>query len=146
MIEQYLIKNGLGCGTVKKFNNEILKNVKLNVSDRWYFKTPVKISGHGLRTATIDLAFPFLAKQNETDEKAVLSRLEENRKEYEDDLIRFLRRKFIVPPGTAIFTIIPFWATETGPRNERKDFGQIRLHIINAVVTVKYRESWFLTD
>lgn len=144
MIEKHLIAGGLGCGTVKNFSTEILKNVKLNVADRWYFKTPIKISGHGLKTATIDMAFPFLAKQTDIDEKTVLARLEENRKDYEEELVWFLRKNgFIVPPSSAIFTVIPFWAAEKGERNERKDFAGIRLHILNAVITVKYRETWF---
>lgn len=140
MIESYLIEAGLGCGTVKNFQTEILKNVKLGITDRWYFKTPIKVSGHGLKTAVIDFAFPFLAKINDANEKDVLSRLEILRKDYEDDLIRFLRSlKFIVPPDTANLTIIPFWAAEKGERDERKDFAGIRVHILNANITVKYR-------
>ena len=140
MIENYLIESGLGCGTVKNFQTEILKNVKLGKTDRWYFKTPVKVSGNGLKTATLDLAFPFLCKQTDVDEKTVLSRLEILRKGYEDGLMFFFRsNKFIVPPDTANFSIIPFWATETTPRSERKDFAGIRIHILNAVIVVKYR-------
>ncbi len=140
MIEKYLINAGLGCGSVKNFNNEILKNVKLGISDRWYFKTPIKVSGTGLRTAVVDLAFPFIAKMDDVDEKTVIDRIELTRKSYEDDLLRFLRSlKFIVPPDTANFSVIPFWATEGGQRNDRKDFGQLRIHILNANITVKYR-------
>lgn len=128
MIESYLIECGLGCGTVKNFNTEILKNVKLGISDRWYFKTPMKVSSNGLKSAVLDLAFPFLAKQTDVDEKTVLTRLEILRKDYENDLIHFLRKhKFIVPPDSANFSIIPFWATETSPRNDRKDFAQIKI-------------------
>jgi hypothetical protein len=146
MIESFLIESGLGCGTVKNFSTEILKNVKLGVTDRWYFKTPIKVSSNGLRTAVVDMAFPFLAKQTDVDEKTVLSRLELLRKDYEDDLLYFLRsHKFIVPPDTANFSIIPFWATETGPRNDRKDFAGIRVHILNAVITVKYRNRELTT-
>lgn len=146
MIESFLIESGLGCGTVKNFSTEILKNVKLGVSDRWYFKTPIKVSGNGLRSAVIDMAFPFLAKQTDVDEKAVLSRLELVRKDYENDLLYFLRsHKFIVPPDNANFSIIPFWATETSARNDRKDFAGIRVHILNAVITVKYRNRELTT-
>lgn len=147
MIESYLIESGLGCGTVKNFQTEILKNVKLGITDRWYFKTPIKVSSSGLKTAVIDFAFPFLAKQTDIDEKTVLSRLEILREDHENDLLRFLRtHKFIVPPDNANFSIIPFWAAEKGERNERKDFQGIRVHILNAVLTVKYRHLHLSTS
>lgn len=143
MIEQYLIDSGLSCGTIKNFSTEILRNMKLANSERWYFKTPIKVSGSKLKTATIDMAFPFIVKQSDIDERAAIIRINEVRECFEKDLLRFLRRKFIVPPDTAIFSVIPFWAAEKGERNERKDFAGLRIHIINAVVTVKYRDSWF---
>jgi len=69
-----------------------------------------------------------------------LDRIELVREDYENDLMRFLRSiKLIVPPDTANFSIIPFFANEAGgERTERKDL-PIRVHILNAVVTVKYR-------
>lgn len=147
MIESFLIEHGLGCGTVKNFQTEILKNVKLGITDRWYFKTPIKVSSNGLKTAVIDFAFPFLAKKDDVNEKDVLTRLEVLRKDYENDLIHFLRKhKFIVPPDTASFSIIPFWANEKGERNDRKDFAGIRVHILNAVLTVKYRNLELITS
>lgn len=147
MIESFLIESGLGCGTVKNFSTEILKNVKLGVTDRWYFKTPIKVSGNGLKTAVIDMAFPFIANQGDVDEKSALSRLEMVRKGYEDDLLHFLRKnKFIAPVDNANFSIIPFWATEAGQRNDRKDFAGIRVHILNAVITIKYRNRDLTTD
>ncbi len=142
MIENYLIAAGLGCGTKKNFKDEIKKAMNLHLPSKWYFRTPVAVSGNGLKTATLDLAFPFLALRYDsiTDEGTVLARLELTRKEYEDDLIKFLRsNRFIVPPDTANFSIIPFWAGEPGYREELEDFNGIRIHIINAVVTVKYR-------
>ena len=144
MIEGYLIDRGLGCGTVKNFQTNILKDLKLGNSTKWYFKTPVKITGKGLRTATLDLAFPFVSIPSDNDdENTVLQRLELIRKCYEDDLVTFLRNKFIVPPDSINFSVIPFWAAETGSRNERKDFAGIRTHILNAVIVVKYRDSYF---
>jgi len=149
MIENYLIEAGLGCGTKNNFKDEVLKSMKLHLESRWYFRTPVKVSGNGLKTATLDMAFPFLALRNDTkdNEGLVLSRLELTRKEYEDDLIYFLRKnKFIVPPDSANFSIIPFWAGEAGYREELEDFNGIRIHILNAVVTVKYRNLCLVND
>jgi hypothetical protein len=142
MIENFLIESGLGCGTKNNFKDEVLKSMQLHLDSRWYFRTPIKVSGHGLKTATLDMAFPFLALINDSkdNEETVLARLEIDRKEYEDDLMRFLRvKKFIAPPDSANFSIIPFWYGEPGYRNEAEDFNGIRLHILNAVVTVKYR-------
>lgn len=142
MIENYLIAAGLGCGTKKNFKDEVLKSMKLHLPSKWYFLTPVNVSGNGLKSATLNMAFPFLALRYDsiTSEGDVLARLELTRKEYEDDLMKFLRaNKFIVPPDTANFSIIPFWAGEPGYREELEDFNGIRIHILNAVVTVKYR-------
>jgi len=81
-----------------------------------------------------------LINDSPTNEEAVLSRLELTRKEYEDDLIYFLRSNgFIVPPDSANFSIIPFWYGEPGYRDEVENFNGIVIHILNAVVTVKYR-------
>lgn len=145
MIEKFLIDRGLGCGTVQNFSTEILKNTKHGKTDRWYFKTPVKLSGNGLRSATLDMAFPFKKRETDIDEKTALSRLEILRKSYEDDLIAFLRQFFIVPPATANFSLIPFWANEAGYRDERKNFAGVCIHILNANIIVKYRESWLIS-
>lgn len=139
MIESYLIQAGLGCGSKKNFPIELIKNISLGIPDRWYFLTPVKVSGNGLKSATLNMAFPFRARLNEVTEKQALDRIELVRQDYENDLMRFIRSlKLIVPPDTANFSIIPFFAVETGERTERKDL-PIRVHILNAVVTVKYR-------
>ena len=143
MIEKYLIDRGLDCGSVTSFVSDVLAKMEFNKSERWYFKTPIKVDGYKYKTAVIDMAFPFVAIPTDIDEKSVLERIEANRAGYEDGLMNFLKRNFIVPPGSAKFSMIPFWATETGQRNERKDFAGVRIHIINAVVTVKYRETWF---
>jgi len=142
MIENYLIVAGLGCGTKANFKSEVLKNLKFGVLPRWYFRTPVKVSGNGLKSASLDMAFPFLALRADTkdNEGEVLTRLELVRKNYEDDLLKFFRSNgFITPPDSANFSIIPFWAGETGYREELEDFNGIRIHILNAVLTVKYR-------
>jgi hypothetical protein len=140
MIESYLINAGLGCGSKKNFPIELIKNVKLGISDRWYFLTPVKQKGIGLKSVTLNMAFPFLAKLDEVNEKQAIDRIELVKDDYVNDLVRFLRSlKFIVPPDTVDPSIIPFYANETtGERTERKDL-PIRVHILNAVVTVKYR-------
>ena len=139
MIEYILIKGGLGCGTQKNFATEIMKNIELNKTTRWYFKTPIKITGSGLKSATVNLAYPFRFKETDIDEKAVLTRLEPDRQAYEQDLLKFLRKFFIVPPDTANFVIVPFWANGEGERNERKDFAGTRIHILSANIVVKFR-------
>jgi len=149
MIESFLIASGLGCGTKQNFKDEVLKSMQLHLASKWYFRTPVKVSSNGLKTATLDMAFPFLALINDSkdNEEAVLARLEIDRKAYEDDLIYFLRKyKFIVPPDTANFSIIPFWHGEAGYRDEAEDFNGIRIHILNAVLTVKYRNLELVTS
>lgn len=136
MIESFLINAGLGCGTKKKFASIVAKHDQ----PRWYFLTPVKVSGNGLKTAVLNMAFPFPALKDEIEEKAVLERLELIRKDYEDGLMSFLRKyNFIVPPDTANFSIIPFYANENGERTDRRDLGGTRVHILSANITVKYR-------
>ena len=64
MIENYLIQNGFGCGSVKNFANEVAERTKFAKDERWYFSTPIKtnVSG-GLAECTIHLAYPFLAQK-----------------------------------------------------------------------------------
>ncbi len=139
MIEDILIKGGLGCGTQKNFATEIQKGVELNKSTRWYFKTPIKITGSGLKSATVNLAYPFKFKETDIDEKTVLARLEPERQAYEQDLLKFLRKFFIVPPDTANFVIVPFFSKGDGERDERKNFGSTIIHILSANIVVKFR-------
>ena len=139
MIEDILIKGGLGCGTQKNFATEIQKGVELNKPTRWYFKTPIKITGSGLKSATVNLAYPFKFKETDIDEKAVLARLETERQAYEQDLLKFLRKFFIVPPDTANFVIVPFFSKGEGERDERKNFGSTIIHILSANIVVKFR-------
>lgn len=139
MIEDILIKGGLGCGTQKNFATEISKNIELNKTTRWYFKTPIKITGSGLKTATVNLAYPFKFKETDIDEKTVLARLETERQAYEQDLLKFLRKFFIVPPDTANFVIVPFFSKGEGERDERKNFGSTIIHILSANIVVKFR-------
>jgi hypothetical protein len=49
------------------------------------------------------------------------------------------KNRFIVPPDSANFSIIPFWYGEPGYRDEVENFNGIVIHILNAVITVKYR-------
>ncbi len=139
MIEDILIKGGLRCGTQKNFATEIQKGVELNKSTRWYFKTPIKITGSGLKSATVNLAYPFKFKETDIDEKTVLARLEPERQAYEQDLLKFLRKFFIVPPDTANFVIVPFFSKGDGERDERKNFGSTIIHILSANIVVKFR-------
>lgn len=144
MVEKYLLDLGLGCGSVKNFNTEILKNMRFSNGQKWYFKTPIKITdNNGLKTATINLAFPFLAIQTDITEADVIKRISLVKTCYENQLIKVLRKKFIVPDY--YLAIIPFWANDGNgnERIDRKDFAQTRVHILNAVVNVKYRDSNF---
>lgn len=144
MVENYLLQIGMKCGTVKKFNNTILMDMENNDCQHWYFLTPIKIfdKGNGLKECTIQMAYPFLNEENDISEQAVIERLSPLMDGYQTDLLKILRKMLIIPSFT--FSVIPFWANEkTAERNELKDFGSNRIHIINAVLTVKYRESWF---
>lgn len=143
MIENFLIKIGMGCGTTANFSTVISERMRIGDGQRWYFRTPVKVSGSGLKSAVLDMAYPFLAIATDINEKTAIERIELVRKNYEDDLLLMLRSyKFIVPTDSANFYVIPNWVKDANPRDSRRDFVQ-RIHIINASITVKYRESWF---
>jgi hypothetical protein len=141
MIENFLIAGGLGCGTKDNFKDTVLESMKLHLDSRWYFLTPVGYKGDGLKSASLDLAFPFLALINDSPkrEDIVLDRLGAVKKEYVDDLVKFLRQFFIVPPAEIKPEIIAFWHGEPGYRNSVEDFNGIRIHILNVVLTVKCR-------
>jgi hypothetical protein len=131
------------CGTVRNFNASILKDAKRGDFNHWYFKTPVKSTDKGghLREATIDLAFPFIAKKEDDLEAEIIERLTPIMIEMQDELLATLNRTILTPNFN--FSIIPFWANEKGSeRNERKDFANTRVHIINAVITVNFRNYW----
>ena len=67
MIENYLIQNGFGCGSVKNFSTEIIERSKFGKDTRWYFSTPIKTNVNAnLAECTLHLAFPFLAQYGET--------------------------------------------------------------------------------
>ena len=144
MVENYLLQIGMRCGTVKKFNNTILTDMENNDGQHWYFLTPVKSfdKGNGLKECTIQIAYPFLNEETDTSEQIVIERLSPLMDDYQTDLIKILRKMLIVPSFT--FSVIPFWANEkTSERNELKDFGNNRIHIINASIKILYRETWF---
>ena len=147
-VEQALIAGGCECGTTKKFNECVLRSMKLNRSNRWFFRTPDDPQGDGLKSVKLGMAFPFIAN-NRTDlsESIVITKLSPELKKYKDELVLFLRKLgFIVPPDMVNFTIIPFWAGENGYREDLANFGGVVIHIYNAVLTVKYRESWFINQ
>lgn len=133
------------CGTVKNFSAMIENDMRQNSKQHWYFLTPIKISEKNglIKEATVQMAFPFIATKDDISEASVLKRLTPKVAAYQDSLILNLRRMLIVPPSSVVFSIIPFWANEKGERTERKDLGKSRVHIINAQITVKYREHWF---
>lgn len=134
MIERFLIQAGIECGSVKNFNNVVIDGMNIGKTDRWYFRTPVKVSSDGFKSATLDCAFPFAAIPDDIDEASALSRIELIRKGYEKDLLFFLRKLgFICPPDQQAFTIIPFWA----------ELGGVKIHILNGLLTLKYRDNFF---
>lgn len=144
MIANYLIALGMRCGTVKNFNTAVLDDARKKDYQHWYFKTPIKATEKGgeLKECVLDLAFPFIATKDDYSERDVIQRLTPTMKAMQEELVFELRKRVIVTQFT--FTIIPFWANEkTAERIERKDFANIRLHILNAQLTVQYREHWF---
>lgn len=148
MIEDYLIKIGFNCGTIKNLNNEILEAQKQRIYQSWYFLTPIKSTdtGNGLKEAKISMAYPFMVDEKlDTSEKKVIERLSLDLLAYETDLLKRLRqdRRLIVPPAMFTISFVPFWANEkTAERMNRVDFGSNKIHAIIASLTIKYRESW----
>ena len=148
MIEDYLIKIGFNCGTIKNFDFEILEDKRKKDYQHWYFLTPIKVtdSGNGLKEAKINMAYPFaVIEKLDTSEKKVIERLSLDLLAYETDLLKRLRqdRRLIVPPAMITISFVPFWANEkTSERMNRVDFGSNKIHAIIASLTIKYRESW----
>jgi hypothetical protein len=141
MLENYLVQIGMKCGTVKNFNSVILADIDKD-EQSWYFKTPIQTSddGSGLKTATVKIAYPFIAGPNDTAEDEVIERLSAWMQSYEASIIRILRRRLIVP--TFKWAVIPFWSNSQTERTERTNFGNTKVHIISAEFTVKYRSHW----
>jgi len=142
MLEGYLLKIGMKCGTVKNFSVVISDDMRRKDGQHWYFLTPVKISdkGNGLKECTVNIAFPFISIQGDISEQAVIERISPLLSGYEVELLKILRKTVIVPSFK--FSVIPFWANESGQRNERKDFSENRIHIISANIIINYREHW----
>jgi len=143
MVENFLLSIGMRCGTVKNFNNVIMEDLRMKDDQHWYFLTPIKSTDKatGLKECTVNLAYPFIAENTDISEQVVIERLSPLLSDYERDLLKILRKVVIVPSFT--LSVIPFWANEKGERTERKDFGQGRIHIISANLTIRYRETWF---
>lgn len=143
MLENYLLNIGMRCGTVKNFNNVIIDDMRKKDGQHWYFLTPVKIIGRAsnLNEATVQIAYPFLATNSDLTEEDAIKRLTPVLPEFKNSLENELKKMLLLQSAT--YSLIPFWANEKGDRTERKDFGQTRIHILNAQVTVRYRDSWF---
>ena len=144
MVEKFLLDIGMKCGTVKNFNTTLIDDLRKGQLSHWYFLTPIKVTEDvgGLKTATIQLAFPFHAVREDVTEADVINRLSLLIPDYEPTLLLNLRKMLIVLDLT--ISVIPFWANESGEsRTERKNFGQNSVHILNAKCTIKYREAWF---
>jgi len=144
MIEKFLIDSGLKCGTLKNFNTQILEDARRGNSNHWYFLTPLKVvdkGGNGYKEVVINLAFPINAIQFDLTEQDAINRISEVKDSYENELIKFLQRTVQIPSYD--FKVIPFWSNDKAPRTERTDFANVKIHILNAVLTIRYRESWF---
>jgi hypothetical protein len=147
MVEKYLLDIGMRCGSVKNFNASILEDMRLSKSQHWYFATPFKVTdkGGGLKECTVNMAYPFLAVNGEISEQEAIKRISPLIPEYEAALLKALRKgcsRLIVIPSQ--FYPVALWANEKGAeRVDRKDFGAVRIHIISASLTIRYRDSWF---
>lgn len=142
MIENYLIQNGFGCGSVKNFANEVAERTKFSKDERWYFSTPIKtnVSG-GLAECTIHIAYPFLAQKGETVESGVYVSTTEAAQQKYFDVCDFFKAKFLVPKKS--FTFVPFWSfSENEKRLERADAGGVRVHVLVVDLTLRYKEVW----
>lgn len=143
MIEKILTDIGLKCGTVKNLNTVILEALRIGDSQSWYFLTPLKVkdNGSGLKEVTFNLVFPILSVQDDISEQAALSRISLFESSYEESLIKFLSKYFLIPSFT--FAVVPFWSKDSNERTERKDFANSKVHLISGNITLKYRENWF---
>jgi hypothetical protein len=55
-------------------------------------------------------------------------------------LLYFFRsHKIIIPPDSVDPTLIAFWAGDSNPKEENKTYQGMRIHILNVVLIVKYR-------
>lgn len=145
MLENYLISIGLRCGTVKNFNTTILTDSRRKDNQHWYFLTPIKASDKGgeLKEAVVTMAFPFVAQSTDTSDAEVIKRISPLIYSMKNALLCRLRKTVIVP--TEEFKVIPFWANDgSGERNDRKDFAQNKVHIIQAKITINYRDYWLI--
>jgi hypothetical protein len=142
MIESVLLQMGLRCGTVKNFSNTISNDVRKGERQHWYFLTPIKTTEtpSQLKECTIKMAFPFLANREDLSEALVYKRLTPFLATYEKELLKQLRKAFKIVTVTEFYPIA-FWANEKGERTERKVLGVESVHIFQASVTIKYRET-----
>ncbi len=144
MIETFLLNSGLKCGSLKNFNTQILEDARRGFANHWYFLTPLKAvdkGGNGFKEVVINFAYPINAIQTDLSEEDAISRISELKDSYEIELIKFLQRTVQVPSYE--FKVIPFWSNDKAPRAERTDFANVKIHILNAVLTIRYRETWF---
>lgn len=142
MIENYLLQNDFGCGSVKNFNTEIISRLEHDKVNRWYFSTPIRTSVNGgLAECTLHLAFPFNAKKDETMESGVYASTTETAQKKYFDICKFFEQKFLVPKKAVTF--VPFWSvSDSEKRTERNDFGNSRVHVLAVDLTLRYKESW----
>ena len=147
MIEKFLIDSGIKCGTLKNFNTTILEDARRSSKAHWYFLTPLKPTdkgGNGFKEVVINFAYPIDAIKQDLTEEDVFKRLSKLNGKYEKELIKFLRKKVLVPSFD--LKVIPFWSNDKMPRTERADFGNVKIHIINVIATIRYRDSYFGCD
>jgi hypothetical protein len=77
MIEKFLLDIGMRCGTVKNFSIAIADDLRKGDGQHWYFLTPIKVTdgGNGLKTCTVNLAYPFISERGDITEQDVFNRL-----------------------------------------------------------------------
>lgn len=143
MIEKMLIDSGCKCGTKKNLSTQISTDLKNGSGQHWYFLTPLKSIDKGgeLKEVTVNFAFPFISQKGDISEQDVFSRISLIKNEYENGLINFIKKWFIIQ--TFNFSIIPFYGGGSGERSELTNFGNNKIHLLNGVFTFRYREKWF---
>lgn len=142
MLETFLLNGGFKCGTIKNLSTVINEAMLTNTQLTWYFLTPLKPkdNGSGFKEVTINFAYPFIAELTDITEDDVFNRLKFLTPDYEKYLLKELKKIFLVPSYT--FSVVPFWSNREGIRIDRKDFSNVKIHILSAQLTLRYRDAW----
>lgn len=141
MIERMLIDSGCKCGTKKNLSTQISTDLKNGSGQHWYFLTPLKIkeSTNGVMSTVINMGFPFIAKKDEQSEEDVLKRIDSVSNEYKNGLKKFFSKWCI--KCEIEFSNTPFYGGGSGERSELTNFGNNKIHLLNVIAKIDYRES-----